>query len=133
MNIFFSYTVRDGLVDRTGLGRVAKRLEQFSSPYIDLLEHRCGGHQPSVWNALSKADAFLLCITPRVFDSPWVALECAAALSRGVAIYGASPSAWLSVQNASEIERHLTVGCRGYESLSRRFGAPRPKMFGGLE
>ena len=32
MNIFFSYTVRDGLVDIAQLRRIAKRLEVFSCP-----------------------------------------------------------------------------------------------------
>lgn len=87
MRTFLSYTVRDGLVDRVRLRQVASVLETFSSPYIDLLEHRCGGHQPSVWKALEQMDALVLCVTPRVFRSPWVIAEYAAAIRLGVPIY----------------------------------------------
>ena len=111
MNIFFSYTVRDGLVNVGHLRRITKRLEVFSRPYIDLLEHRCGGHQPSVRKAIYRADAFLLCVTPQIFDSPWVTAECITALKLGVPIYAASSSFWFSVNHPGDIQRHLTNPC----------------------
>jgi hypothetical protein len=87
MRMFLSYTIHDGFVDRERLRRVASIFETFSSPYVDLLEHQCGGHQPSVWKALRQMDAFVLCVTPWIFRSPWVIAECAAAVSLGVPIY----------------------------------------------
>ncbi len=87
MNVFVSYSVRDGRVNRDRLRRLAAALESMCAPYIDLLEHKCGGHQPSVWKALGRMDAFLLCGTPSVSRSPWVAAEYAAAVRLGVPIY----------------------------------------------
>ena len=106
MNVFFSYTVRDGMITRNQLRQVAERLQNFSSPYVDLLEHRCGGHQPSVIKALWEADAFLLCVTPYVFCSPWVALEYAIAHKRGIPIYATSLASWLTTKHANELPFH---------------------------
>ena len=103
MNIFFSYTVRDGMVTRDHLRQVAERLQKFSSPYMDLLEHRCGGHQPSVIKAIWEADVFLLCVTPYIFRSPWVALECAIAQKRGIPVYATSLASWLTTKHANEL------------------------------
>jgi hypothetical protein len=112
VNVFFSYTVRDNLVDCADLRRIARRLEGFSSPYIDLLEHRCGGHQPSVWKALNGADAFLLCVTPCTFESPWVMAECATALELGLPFYAAPRESWLSIERARDMPEHLILSGR---------------------
>lgn len=114
MNIFLSYTVRDGMLTRDRLRRIAKGLQEFSSPYVDLLEHRCGGHQPSVRNALLNADAFLLCMTPRVFYSPWVALEYTIALQQGIPIYAMSLASWLAAEHADETWRHRSSAIKSY-------------------
>lgn len=100
MNIFFSYTVRDGFVDRTALLRVRSQLEQFSSPYIDLLEHSSGGNQTAVWDALARAESLFLCVTPNILASPWVKLELSFAIKRGIAIYSAPLSTWQSMKRS---------------------------------
>lgn len=106
MNLFVSYTVRDGLVEAAKLRQLAKRLEEFSHPYIDLLEHRCGGHQPSVWKALQRADALLLCATPCLFRSPWVVQEWLAAKRRRLPVYVIPPT-MLAADQFSLLDRRL--------------------------
>ena len=109
MNLFFSYTIRDGLVDVNQLRRIAKNLEACATPYIDLLEHRCGGHQPSVWKALNRADALLLCSTPMIFQSPWVRNEYLTAMKRGLPIFMAPLAYWLAPRNFENLQTWLNA------------------------
>jgi hypothetical protein len=75
MNIFVSYTVRDGLVSRRLLKEVAAHVARTASPYIDLLDNCSDDPQEALINALGKADGILIVLTPSLWASPWVRFE----------------------------------------------------------
>jgi hypothetical protein len=76
MNIFVSYTLRDGMVTASVLQRLHKYLSGVCSPFIHAVEERrLGWQQFGVLRALLQSDVILLVVSPAVQHSRWVILE----------------------------------------------------------
>jgi len=76
MNLFVSYTRRDGIVTDELLLRLNVILKSTCNPFIHVIEAEnllC--QQLGVVLALLRSDAVLLLTSPAVHKSPWVRLE----------------------------------------------------------
>jgi hypothetical protein len=77
MDIFVSYTVRDGLLNAQKLGEICHLLSPSGNVFIDLL-HNSDPDPPAEWRRrLATANVVVLCCTPGILASPWVRLELA--------------------------------------------------------
>jgi hypothetical protein len=76
MNVFVSYTRRDGMVNIRLLKRLHGYLSGVSRPFIHAIEERSlGWQQLAVLQALIRSDVILLIESPGVKHSRWVKLE----------------------------------------------------------
>jgi hypothetical protein len=76
MNVFVSYTLRDGMVTNTLLQRLHTYLSGVCSPFIHAVEEqRLGRQQLGVLRALLRSDVILLVVSPAVQRSHWVRVE----------------------------------------------------------
>lgn len=75
MNIFFSYTMRDGVLSRKALQVIEERLSYLGRPYIDILHNSSWFPQTYVEKKLRSADLLVACATKGLLLSPWVQLE----------------------------------------------------------
>ncbi|MDH5387157.1 MAG: toll/interleukin-1 receptor domain-containing protein [Gammaproteobacteria bacterium] len=76
MNIFVSYTRRDGMVTNTLLHELNDYLHSICTPFIHAVEEpNIYWQQLSVVNALFRSHAILLIGSPSVNQSPWVKFE----------------------------------------------------------
>ena len=88
MNIFVSYTLRDGCLAINQLSMLEIALASVGNPYIDIIHNRSFHRQSYVERMLSTADLLLACITRDFFLSPWVQFEIHSALRRKIPIFG---------------------------------------------
>jgi hypothetical protein len=80
MNLFVSYTRRDGIVTRQLLVRLHAHLTAMCNPFVHAVEADHLSHQQfGVLRALLRSHAVLLVESPAVRQSPWVRLELAIA------------------------------------------------------
>lgn len=76
MNVFVSYTRRDGVVTDAMLRRLGSHLETICSPFIHaLVEKQITHQQLTVLRALFRSHLVILLVSPESFQSPWVRLE----------------------------------------------------------
>jgi hypothetical protein len=76
MNVFVSYTIRDGMVTTALLYRLHTYLSGMCRPFIHAVEKRnLSCQQLGVLRALLRADMILLIVSPAVRRSRWVMLE----------------------------------------------------------
>ena len=73
--IFVSYTTRDGLIDEATLKELRVYLESFGNPFIDKLASTTRFPQLRIFWRLIRSDMFLLIVSPKTFQSPWVKIE----------------------------------------------------------
>lgn len=76
MNIFVSYTLRDGLLSPGLLSGLESLLSEMGTPYIDILHNNSPHPQQYVMKKLNEASLFCACLTPGFLYSEWVRLEC---------------------------------------------------------
>lgn len=86
MNIFVSYTLRDGVLDEHKLERLHLILRGSGDPYIDVLHNKSLNRQARVVEELSNANVLIACVTQGFFASEWVQFELATARRRGIPI-----------------------------------------------
>ena len=79
MNIFVSYTLRDGLLNPGLLSGLESLLSEMGTPYIDILHNNSPHPQQYVMKKLNEASLFCACMTPGFLRSEWVRMECATA------------------------------------------------------
>lgn len=87
MNIFVSYTIKDGALSTNKLRQLENLLSTFSKPYIDLLHNRSLSPQEYVLEMLKKSDAILALVTKEYFDSEWVRVEINTAISLNIPVF----------------------------------------------
>lgn len=76
MNLFVSYTRRDGTVSYSMLVQLNEYLSELCSPFIHAVEeHKFKNQQFEVIKALFKSHAILLIESPQVQKSKWVRIE----------------------------------------------------------
>ena len=76
MNVFVSYSLRDGMVTTALLQRLHTYLSGICDPFIHAVEERRLGYQQlGVLRALLRSDVILLLVSPEVQRSRWVILE----------------------------------------------------------
>ena len=76
MNVFVSYSRRDGLVTTALLSHLQAHLIDVCKPFIHALEEPKIRHQQlSVLRALLKCHLIILLVSPASNQSPWVRLE----------------------------------------------------------
>jgi hypothetical protein len=76
MNLFVSYTRRDGAVNYPMLVQLNEYLSELCSPFIHAVEeHKFKNQQLAVIKALFKSHAILLIESPQVKKSKWVKIE----------------------------------------------------------
>lgn len=76
MNLFVSYTRRDGTVDNILLQKLHTYLNSICNPFIHAIEEpKLKRQQLAVFKALFSSHAILLILSPDVLNSPWVRLE----------------------------------------------------------
>ena len=76
LNIFVSYSSRDGMVTSELLQRVHGQLIGVCNPFIHSVERERLKHQQwAVIKALFRAHVLLLIVSPGVRQSPWVRFE----------------------------------------------------------
>jgi hypothetical protein len=76
LNIFVSYTRRDGLVSKDFLQKLFGKLSNFSTPFIHALEpQELPFQEIRVLKALMKSHLVILIESPLIYRSPWVNLE----------------------------------------------------------
>ncbi|MEN9865648.1 MAG: hypothetical protein RL748_1238 [Pseudomonadota bacterium] len=76
MNVFVSYTRRDGVVTLDMLKRLHSHLLGVCTPFVHAIEQPTIKHQQlSVFLALFRAHIVILIISPGIYLSPWVRLE----------------------------------------------------------
>jgi hypothetical protein len=107
MNIFVSYTLRDGLLDINTLRSLEADLMCTGNPYIDVLHNRSTRPQEHVMEMLSQASILLAFVTPAFFSSPWVRVELVTAIRRRMPIVFVRP-----VKNKCRLHKyvHNTTG-----------------------
>jgi hypothetical protein len=86
MNVFVSYTLRDGVLSVPVLAQLGETLSSAASPYIDVLHNSDRDPQQRVYRELARAELLLLCRTPAALSSPWVRLELAVAAERRIPV-----------------------------------------------
>jgi hypothetical protein len=86
MNIFVSYTLRDGWLDVKQLKTIELALAGFGNPYIDIIHNRSYHRQSFVVRMLHSAELLVACWTRDFFVSPWVRFELYAARQRQIPI-----------------------------------------------
>lgn len=76
--IFFSYTIRDGLINRPLLFQFKFKLEKLGiiNTYIDLIDNE-NSQEPQFKVVEELKNSSLVCLidTPKVLTSPWVTKE----------------------------------------------------------
>ena len=118
MNIFVSYTLRDGLLNPGLLSGLEYLLSEVGTPYIDILHNNSPRPQEHVMAMLNEASVFCACVTPGFHQSEWVRLECAMARKLNLPVVmldGRSLARPIGL-------RQLKFG--GREALNRRCGKP---------
>lgn len=76
MNVFISYTRRDGRVTAPLLGRLRDHLAGVCTPFVHALEEPdLRFQQLAVLRALLRSHLVVLVVSPSVLRSPWVRLE----------------------------------------------------------
>jgi len=76
MNVFVSYSRRDGAVTTALLNRLQAYLGEFCVPFIHALEEpRLRHQQLGVIKALLRSHLILILVSPASRKSPWVRLE----------------------------------------------------------
>lgn len=79
MNVFFVYTLRDGLVTKSKLVSLKKALSQISSHkfYIDIVDNQSivNNFQSIVMDNLSNATVSCVVLSPTLRYSPWARKE----------------------------------------------------------
>ncbi len=76
MNVFVSYTRRDGVVTDAMLRRLGNHLSTVCSPFIHaLVEKQITHQQLTVLRALFRSHVVILLVSPESLQSPWVRLE----------------------------------------------------------
>lgn len=76
MNVFVSYTRRDGIVTNEMLSHLYDKLKDVCTPFIHALEEQNLRHQQfGVLKAIFFSDIVLVVISPLIYRSPWVRLE----------------------------------------------------------
>jgi hypothetical protein len=106
MNIFVSYTTRDGVLDGNKLRFLEARLSRYGRAYIDLLHNHSRSPQAHVIKTLMGASVLCACVTPGFYDSEWVQIELLVARLRGI------PVVPVEQFDAFLIECHLIDPCR---------------------
>lgn len=76
MNVFVSYSCRDGVVTVNLLNRLHAHLSGICVPFIHAVEKPERGHpQLAVLKALLRCHLIILLVSPASKKSPWVRLE----------------------------------------------------------
>lgn len=76
MNIFVSYSRRDGIVTTTLLRHLHSHLSEICTPFIHALEeHKIRHQQLAVVKAIFRCKLIILLVSPASRRSPWVRLE----------------------------------------------------------
>lgn len=75
MNIFVSYSRRDGEVTDQSLRLIERYLNGIGTPFIHCFQPKSRCEQVSVLLALAKSHVVLLVDSPAAKTSPWVRLE----------------------------------------------------------
>jgi hypothetical protein len=86
MNMFVSYTLKDGMLSPGLLRDLEERWRGLARPYIDILHNRSSRPQLFVERKLASADLVLACVTPAFFRSPWARFELLSALHMRIPI-----------------------------------------------
>jgi len=87
MNIFVSYTMRDGQLGERDLLELEKILSQFGSIYIDYLHNNSAKPQEMVFNSLARSNVLIAILTPKYFLSKWTWLELFFAIKKRIPIH----------------------------------------------
>ncbi len=76
MNVFVSYTRRDGVITLPLLVRLHSHLEKVCKPFIHAIEEpTLSNQQMSVVLALMRSSFVILLTSPEVYRSPWIRFE----------------------------------------------------------
>ncbi|NQX97226.1 MAG: toll/interleukin-1 receptor domain-containing protein [Flavobacteriales bacterium] len=86
-NFFVSYTIRDNTVSIEFLQQIEKFLQNFGTPFIDLLHNDSEDKQSRIENELYKSDCLILINTDKAKESEWVNKELSIACERNIPIY----------------------------------------------
>lgn len=105
MNVFVSYTRRDGIVTMSILERFHTLLSSTCTPFIHAVAEPNLKHQQlAVLGALARCHAIILIISPGVFRSPWVRLELALGKLLRRPIFRLDVSELLHLQDSTHVD-----------------------------
>lgn len=87
MNVFISYTLRDGLITRAILKRINDKLCGKCNLFIDLLHNKSANPQAEIFLKVASSNVVMQINTPAIRESEWVTLERDCAKSKGIPVY----------------------------------------------
>lgn len=99
IKVFFSYTIRDGLIDKDLLFTLKNKMVDLNlfDSYIDLVDNNSDIPQLYVFNQLKTTDILCVINTPRINESPWVKKELSIAKKYSIPILSVSFNDFLNI------------------------------------
>ncbi len=112
MNIFVSYTLRDGVLNMSKLRQIETFLSQYGNPYIDLLHNNIQAHPSCVISALKQSSILCAYVTPGFLNSKWVQFELSLAQKYDIPLLWCNVNSPImnSTKNVAQQSVHLTLG-----------------------
>ena len=75
VKLFFSYTVRDGYIDRSFLADLCNSIPSKIQPFVDLLHNDSVDFQRRIYTEIVGSDLCIALQSPLFFTSPWARYE----------------------------------------------------------
>ena len=119
MNIFVSYTLRDGLLNPGLLSGLEYLLSEVGTPYIDILHNNSPRPQEHVMAMLNEASVFCACVTPGFHQSEWVRLECAMARKLNLPVMKLDGQSLVDIADLAHLNITSRVTKGNWPSLER--------------
>jgi len=85
--LFFSYTLRDGMVNDSLLSEIYTILVKTFDVFIDLLHNDSTDKQTRVLNELKSSQYVFVLKTPMIEESSWVGIEIAETKKMGIPLF----------------------------------------------
>lgn len=110
MQVFISYTLKDGLVTRAKLQKIKKQISEFATCYIDILDNDSLNKQQRVFDELLKSNLLLVLVSPDIKRSKWVMMENEFAETNNIPIIKIDVS--MDVEDVTQAIKEYCKGAR---------------------
>ena len=85
--VFFSYTLRDGILDKSLLKNICELLSPTCDVFADVIHNDSVDKQKRVIDELHSSQYVVVLNTPLINESPWVNIEIEEANKIGIPIF----------------------------------------------